>query len=89
MSQGINLNQTSGVVCVNCGSQSFKEAVLLRKVSRFITNQPNDAIMPIPIFECSKCGTICKDALDPRVVEVIFDEAEVVDGPQDTKIVQP
>ena len=31
---------------------------MLRKASRFLTGTPNDALIPIPVFACTKCGHI-------------------------------
>jgi hypothetical protein len=34
---------------------------MLRKVSRFVTGTSQDALMPIPVFTCSKCGGVNAD----------------------------
>lgn len=53
----ISLDQTTGIVC-DCGGQLFQQALYLRKVSRFITNQDEDSIIPHPTFYCVACGVV-------------------------------
>lgn len=61
MKVNIDLKKTTGVSCDECGNESFQEALLLRKVSRFLTGDAQDGVIPIPTFVCSKCGHINKD----------------------------
>ena len=63
--QEINMNvalkDTTPIACEECQSEVFKEGVLLRKVSRFVTGTSQDALMPIPVFACAKCGHVNAD----------------------------
>lgn len=54
----IPLNKTTGVVCEQCENTTFQEALMLRKVSRFLTGDAQDGIMPIATFACIKCGHV-------------------------------
>lgn len=54
--RGLSLNQTAEVVCDSCKNTTFTEAMFLRKASRFITGQPKDSYVPIPVFICAACG---------------------------------
>jgi hypothetical protein len=58
MEQNINLSldKTSAVICEECGNHSFIEGTLLRKASRFLTGTSTDALIPIPLFYCTKCA---------------------------------
>jgi hypothetical protein len=31
---------------------------MLRKASKFLTGTPQDALIPLPVFSCSKCGHV-------------------------------
>jgi hypothetical protein len=53
-----NLDKTTSIICEECGNQSFQEAVLIRKASKFLTGTTQDAIIPIPTFVCTKCGHV-------------------------------
>jgi len=54
----VSLDKTVAIVCEKCENQTFTEAVILRKVSRFLTGQPQDGLVPIPVFCCTSCGHV-------------------------------
>jgi uncharacterized Zn finger protein len=60
--QQINMNvalkDTTPVKCEECENEIFTEGVMLRKISRFVTGTSQDALMPIPVFSCAKCGHV-------------------------------
>ena len=44
------------------GNQVFQEAVILRKMSKFLTGTSEDAVIPIPVFIDLKTGKISVDS---------------------------
>jgi len=60
---GKNLIQnTTPIVCEECGHNVFTPAFFLRKVSRLLIGAQEDGIMPIQFgFACAKCGHINSD----------------------------
>ena len=67
MNLNITLDKTTPVTCDECGGETFQEVVLLRKASRFVTGTPQDALIPIPAFACTKCGHVNEDLLPPQL----------------------
>jgi len=63
MNLNISLDKTIELKCDECGNSAFQEVVLLRKASRFITGTSQDAMIPIPVFACSKCGHVNEEFL--------------------------
>jgi hypothetical protein len=59
----ISLDKTTGITCDKCDNNIFIEGMLLRKASRFITGTAQDAMIPIPVFTCSKCGHVNEEFL--------------------------
>jgi uncharacterized Zn finger protein len=59
----ISLDKTTGMSCDECSNEIFQEGVMLRKASRFITGTPQDAMIPIQVFTCSKCGHVNNEFL--------------------------
>ena len=59
----ISLDKTTGIECDECGWTVFQEGVILRKAPRFITGTAQDAMIPIPVFACSKCGYVNEEFL--------------------------
>jgi uncharacterized Zn finger protein len=63
----VSLTKTTPIVCEKCGNQTFTEAVILREVSKFLTGQPQDGIIPIPVFACNSCGHINEKFMPPEL----------------------
>lgn len=57
----VSLDKTLAIVCEECGSQAFQEAMMLRKVSKFLTGDAQDGVLPIATFVCVKCGHVNDD----------------------------
>ena len=51
----------------NSGGQLFQQGFVLRKVSRFITQGAEDAVLPIPVFYDKETGKILADTLPPEL----------------------
>ena len=51
------------------GNQVFQEAVVLRKVSKFLAGTAEDAIIPIPVFIDTKTGKILTELLPKEIHE--------------------
>lgn len=67
MNLNISLDKTNPVTCDECGGQVFTDGVLLRKASRFITGTAQDALVPITVFACSKCGHVNDEFLPTQL----------------------
>lgn len=44
--------------CPNCGCKVFREALVMKRISKLLTATPNDTLYPIPVYVCDKCGDI-------------------------------
>lgn len=62
----IDLSKTT-VIETESGGKIFQQGFILRKVSRFITNSPEDAVMPIPVFYDPETGKILGQGLPPEI----------------------
>tara|TARA_B100000282_G_C31549555_1_gene406835 strand:+ start:56 stop:298 length:243 start_codon:yes stop_codon:yes gene_type:complete len=69
----IDLKNTSEVKNDKGGS-IFKQGVILRKVSRFVTGTDNDALLPIPVFYDPNTNKILTDSVPPDLREELEDE---------------
>ena len=66
---GIDIKKNSSAVkcdIEDCSSETFTEVVYIRKVSKLVTGAPKDSFVPIPTFQCSKCGHINKEFI-PKI----------------------
>jgi hypothetical protein len=69
MRVSIPIDKTVSVVCEECGNTTFQEALMLRKVSKFLTGDQQDGIMPIATFVCTKCGHVNKEFYPKEMIK--------------------
>jgi hypothetical protein len=55
------------------GNQVFQEAVILRKMSKFLTGTSEDAVIPIPVFIDLKTGKILTELM-PKELKIEYEE---------------
>lgn len=55
------------------GGQVFQEAVILRKISKFLTGTSEDAVVPIPVFVDIKTNKILLEML-PKELRAEYEE---------------
>jgi len=63
MQQQMNfdINNTTEIVCEACGNDTFKPVFFLRKLSRLISPDGNDRVIPIDSLACAVCDHVNKD----------------------------
>jgi hypothetical protein len=59
----LDLSQAKDLNCIHCNYPYFIQAVMVKKFSRFITNTPNDAVIPVDVLLCGNCGKPMEDLL--------------------------
>ncbi len=62
------------VVCPNCGNKVFVEAAILKKLSPILSPTGKEELYPIPVFVCSKCGTVPEEYTSKPNAKYIFNE---------------
>ena len=46
------------ITCTECGSIYFRQVIVINKISKFITGDRKDQLMPVPTFRCDDCGHV-------------------------------
>ena len=46
------------ITCANCGGVYFRQVLALNKVSKLLTGEAEDSIIPVPTFRCDDCGYV-------------------------------
>ena len=59
--QQVNIASTLPIVCEDCGNETFKEVMYMRKESRLASGLPMDRMVPIQLIACDKCGTFLEE----------------------------
>ena len=72
MQQNLNvdINQTTGVTCDECGGAIFQEGLAIRKASGLLTGTGHTSYVPIPVFACIKCGHVNNEFLPKQVQDL-------------------
>ena len=58
MQEQIDISKTSAVKCEKCENPTFKQSLLLRKLSALVSPNGQEAIVPVQVFACEKCGHV-------------------------------
>ena len=56
--QTVDISQTTPVKCDKCKNQTFKQTLLLRKVSALVSPNGQEQYVPVAVFACEKCGHV-------------------------------
>ena len=54
----VDMSQTTPVKCEKCENQTFKQTLLIRKVSALVSPNGQEQYVPIAVFACEKCGHV-------------------------------
>jgi hypothetical protein len=72
MKMNVDITQTTPIASED-GNQVFTEAVVLRKLSKFLAGTSEDAVIPIPVFVDTKTGKILTEML-PKEIRAEYEE---------------
>jgi len=64
MQEQIDFSKTTQIKCEACESSTFKQTLLLRKMSALVAPGGQETIIPMQVFACEKCGHVNKEFSD-------------------------
>ena len=67
--QTVDISQTNPVKCEKCENQTFKQTLLLRKLSALVSPNGQETLVPVQAFACEKCGHVNSDFSDIGGIE--------------------
>jgi hypothetical protein len=62
--QQIDITKTSAIKCEACENSTFKQSLLLRKLSALVSPDGQETIVPVQVFSCEKCGNVNSEFSD-------------------------
>ena len=68
MQEQIDFNKTTQIKCEACEGQTFKQTLLIRKMSALVSPNGQETIIPMAVFACEKCGHVNKEFEDVKGV---------------------
>ena len=57
----VDMSKTTAYICEECEHDVFNMRYKMRKLSSFVSPSGQDAIIPIQVFSCDKCGHVNKE----------------------------
>ena len=54
----IDMSQTTPVKCEKCENSTFKQTLLIRKLSALVAPNGQETVIPVAVFACEKCGHV-------------------------------
>ena len=64
MQETIDFSKTTQIKCESCDSSTFKQTLLLRKMSALVSPNGQETIIPMQVFASEKCGHVNKEFSD-------------------------
>jgi len=58
LKQNVSPSDLKPIVCEECNGIYFRQVMAINKVSKFLTGQDKDTVVPVPTFRCDDCGAI-------------------------------
>ena len=56
--QTIDMSQTTQIKCEKCENSTFKQTLLIRKMSALVSPNGQETVIPVAVFACEKCGHV-------------------------------
>ena len=69
MQETIDFSKTSQIQCEACGGSTFKQTLLVRKMSALASPSGQEMIIPMAVFACEKCGHVNKEFEDVNGIQ--------------------
>ena len=67
--QTIDMSQTTQIKCEKCENSTFKQTLLLRRLSALVSPNGQETVIPAAAFACEKCGHVNSDFTDVGAIE--------------------
>ena len=69
MQQQIDISKTTPIQCEKCNGSTFKQTLLLRKLSSLVSPNGQETIVPMSVFACEKCGHVNSEFSDINAIQ--------------------
>ena len=66
----IDISQTTPIKCEACENQTFKQSLLLRKLSAIVSPAGQETLVPVEVVACEKCGYVNSEFIEKSSLEV-------------------
>ena len=64
LSKNVDLSKATPMECEECKNKTFKQTLMLHKMSALVSPNGQESIIPVAVFACEKCGHVNKEFED-------------------------
>ena len=64
LQQQLDMSKATPIKCDNCGNSTFKQTLIISKLSALLSPSGQETIIPMQVFACEKCGHVNKEFTD-------------------------
>ena len=61
LSQTLNMSKATTITCESCENSTFKQTLIISKLSALVSPNGQETIVPAAVFGCEKCGHVNSD----------------------------
>lgn len=72
----IDISKSKPMKCAECGYDVFITGTKFRRISKLITNTPQDMIIPLETLLCGNCGAVNQELLPDQIKAVEENDAK-------------
>ena len=58
LQQSLDMSKASSIKCDNCEGSTFKQTLIISKLSALLSPSGQETIIPSAVFACEKCGHV-------------------------------
>ena len=69
LQQSIDMSKATPIRCEKCENSTFKQTLLLRRLSALVSPNGQETIIPAAAFACEKCGHVNSDFSDVSAIQ--------------------
>ena len=69
LKQQIDLSKAATMTCEKCQNPTFKQTLMLHKMSALVSPNGQETIIPMAVFACEKCGHVNKEFTDVNGIQ--------------------
>ena len=64
LQQSLDMSKATPIKCESCGNSTFKQTLIISKLSALLSPNGQETIVPSAVFACEKCGHVNKQFVD-------------------------
>ena len=61
LQQSIDMSKATPIVCEKCQNSTFKQTLVISKLSALMSPSGQETIIPTAVFACEACGHVNED----------------------------